>query len=87
MSNVFLKFNTVQINAYFRHVSEKSIETRSITVGLYVWIIFHSRKPRSCMEKTGFLHIVNFEREFFFKNTEVLKIIRNTKKSRDFEIA
>ena len=70
---------------------KKSIETRSITYLLCVWIIFPSRKPRSCTEKTAFLHILkrgipkwtlNGE---FLKNTEVLKIIRNPKKSRDFE--
>ena len=48
---------------------------------------------RDLVGKNGFfLHIVkrgipkmNFDREFFFLNTEVLKIIRNGKKSRDFE--
>ena len=28
---------------------------------------------------------MDFERGIFFKNTEVLKIVRNAKKSRDFE--
>ena len=62
---------------------EKNIETRSITVQLCVWIIFPSRKPRSCKEKTDFLHIVKrgipkwtLSGEFF-KNAEVLKKTRN----------
>ena len=53
---------------------KKSIETQSITVQLCVWNIFHSRKPRSCMEKTAFFTYcqtgnskMNFDRGIFFK--------------------
>ena len=58
---------------------QKNIETRSITVQLCVWLMFPSRKPRSCTGKRGFLHIVKWGipkwtlSGEFFKNTEVLK--------------
>ena len=90
MSNVFVKFNGVQINAYFGHVFSKNIEIRSITVRLCVWLMFPNRKPRSCTEKRGFLQVVKrgipkwtLSGEFFKKHGSFEKI-RNFLKTRDF---